>query len=135
MTEHTRTYAGHTIGGDAVAGTFSVPFVIYGPDGVQARRLEGVVDTRYLYSIVPRQVLEQLGTTREHYQQFRRTDGLVRQLGIGSVQMELNGKTFTNQIVFGDDLHEVVIGSLTLAVFGLAADPKQGQLVPGLLTL
>ena len=134
-TERKRALAGHTIGGDAAAGTFSADFTIYGPDGVQSHRLNGVVDTRRLYSIVPREILESLGVKREHYRRFRREDGFVRQLGVGLVKMELQGKTSRTHIVFGDDRHETVIGSMTLAGFALAADPEQERLAPGLLTL
>ena len=134
-TERKRALAGHTIGGDTAAGTFSVDFTIYGPDGVQARHLNGVVDARQLYSTVPRETLEALGVKREHYRRFRREDGFVRQLGVGLVKMELQGKTSRVYVVFGDDRRETVIGSMTLATFALAADPEQERLVPGLLTL
>lgn len=133
--ERQRVLAGHTIGGDTTAGTFSVDFTIYGPDGVQARHRNGVVDTRPLYSTVPRETLEALGVKREHYRRFRREDGFVRQLGVGLVKMELQGKTSRAYVVFGDDRRETVIGSMTLAGFALAADPEQEQLIPGLLTL
>ena len=133
--ERKRPLAGHTIGGDVAAGTFSVDFTIYGADGIQSRRLNGVVDTRRLYSIVPREILEALEVRREHYRRFRREDGFVRQLGVGLVKMELQGKTSRTYIVFGDDQHETVIGSMTLASFALAADPAHERLVPGLLTL
>lgn len=128
-----RVYAGHTIGGDAAAGTFSVDFTIHA--GGQSRALTGLVDTRRLYSIIPAQILEELGIKREDYQRFRREDGFVRQLGIGMARMELHDATATAHIVFGDDRQETVIGSLTLSTFGLAADPEQKRLVKGLLTL
>ena len=134
--ERKRTLAGHIIGGHAASGTFSVDFTVHGADGVPSQMLTGLVDTRRLYSIVPAQILAKLGIRREHYRQFRREDGFVRQLGVGLVKMELQGKiAFTAHIVFGDDLHETIIGSMTLAAFALAADPEQRQLVPGLLTL
>ena len=128
-----RVYAGHTIGGDAAAGTFSVDFTIHA--GGQSRALTGLVDTRRLYSIIPAQILEELGIKREDYQRFRREDGFVRQLGTGMVRMELHDATVPVHIVFGDDRQETVIGSLTLSTFGLAADPEQKLLVKGLLTL
>ena len=134
-TKGKRALAGHTIGGDAAAGTFSVDFTIYGADGIQSHRLNGVVDTRRLYSIVPREILEALEVKREHYRRFRREDGFVRQLGVGLVTMELQSKTSRTHVVFGDDRHETVIGSMTLAAFALAADPEQERLVAGLLTL
>ena len=126
-------YAGHTIGGNAAAGTFSVDFTIHA--GGQSRTLTGLVDTRRLYSIVPAQILEELGIKRDDYQRFRREDGFVRQLGIGYTRLELHGETAPVHIVFGDDRAETVIGSMTLAVFGLAADPEQKALVKGVLTL
>ena len=133
--ERKRTLAGHTIGGHAASGTFSVDFTVHGADDFPSRTLMGLVDTRRLYSIVPAQILAKLGIRREHYRQFRREDGFVRQLGVGLVKMELQGKTALTHVVFGDDLRETVIGSMTLVAFALAADPEQRQLVPGLLTL
>lgn len=44
--------------------------------------------------------------------------------------MELQGKTGRAHIVFGDDRHESVIGSLTLSAFALAADPGKGVWSP-----
>ena len=133
--ERKRTLAGHTVGGDAKSATFSVDFTVHGADDFPSRTLTGLVDTRRLYSIVPAQILTELGIRREHYRQFRRGDGFVRQLGVGLVKMELQGKIAPAHVVFGDDLHETIIGSMTLAAFALAADPEQRQLVPGLLTL
>lgn len=94
-----------------------------------------LVDTRKLHSIVPARILDELGIKREYYQRFRREDGFVRQLGIGLAKTGLQGKTSHDYIVFGDDLHEAVVGSMTLTIFALAADPEQGRLVPGILTL
>lgn len=128
-----QVYAGHTIGGADAAGSFSVDFTIYANQ--QSRALTGLVDTRRLYSIIPAQILEDLGIIRDDYQRFRRADGFVRQLGIGLAFMELQGETAPVHIVFGDDRQETVIGSMTLATFGLAADPVQERLVKGLLTL
>lgn len=126
-------YAGHTVGGADAAGSFSVDFTIHA--NARHRVLTGLVDTRRLYSIVPAPILEELGVKRADYQRFRRADGFVRQLGIGLARMELQGETAPVHIVFGDDRQETVIGSLTLAVFGLAADPIQERLVRGLMTL
>ena len=76
-----------------------------------------------------------LGIKREHYRRLRRDDGFVRQLGVGLVKMALQNKTSLTHIVFGDDRHEIIMGSLALSTFGLAADPEQKRLVPGLLAL
>lgn len=135
MNARARDYAGHTIGGNALAGTFSVEFTIYGPDGTPSAPLTGVVDTRRVHTVVPRDILETLGVQREYYERFRREDGFVRNLGVGLARMELMGKAHSEYIVFGDDPHEIVIGSLTLAGFGLAADPAEQRLTPGLLIL
>ena len=133
--ERERIFAGQTIGGDSVAGTFSIEFTVHSADGLRLRTLTSLVNTRRLYSIIPAQILTELGIQREHYQRFRRADDFVRQLGIGLVKMELQNETGLTHVVFGDDLAETVIGSMTLASFAVAADPEQQRLVPGLLTL
>ena len=135
MDDQVRVYAGHTVGGNDRAGTFSVSFTLNGADGTQSRLLTGVVDTRKLHTIVPREILEALGIKREHYRRFRREDGFVRNLGVGLVRIELQGHVGSTHIVFGDDRHETVIGSMTLARFALAVDPDQEKLIPGVLTL
>lgn len=135
MIERAEVDAGQTVGGDANAGSFSADFVLCSPDGKQRFCLTGLVDTRRPYTIVPRETLEALGVKREHYQRFRREDGFVRNLGVGFVKMELQGKMGSAHIVFGDDCHETIIGSLALARFGLAADPARQELIPGLLRL
>ncbi|MYC31683.1 MAG: hypothetical protein F4X64_00705 [Chloroflexi bacterium] len=127
-------YAGQVISGDT-APTFDMQFTIWGQDEVQSRTLTGIVNAQKLYSIVPAQILDELGITRRDYVRFQREDGLVRQLGLGWAKLELQSKTSHTYIIFGDDPNETVIGSMTLIDFAFAADPDQKRLIPGVFSL
>jgi hypothetical protein len=127
--------AGHVVGGNDEACAFGIEFTIYSADGQQSHTLTGMVDTGQQYSTIPSTILDGLGIVREHHLRFRRDDGFVRQLAVGWVKMDLQDKTSSCPLVFGDDPTKTVIGRATLTYFAFAADPEQQRLVPGLLSL
>ena len=49
--------------------------------------------------------------------------------------MELEGELDLVQVVFGTDRHRILLGAMSLEVFGLAADAKNRRLIPAELTL
>ena len=80
---------GTTIGGEV--GTFSVDFVIRNRNGSQARALNGVVDTGASYTVIPAQILDELGIEREKTLLFSFADGSKQELPIALAEMELQG--------------------------------------------
>ena len=124
---------GTTIGGEV--GTFSVDFVIRNRNGSQARTLNGVVDTGASYTVIPAQILDELGIERERTRTFSFGDGSRRELATGWAEMELQGERDAVQVVFGPDSRKILLGALALETFALAADAKYRRLIPAELTI
>ena len=125
---------GTTIGGEV--STFKADFVIR--NRVETRRsesLSGVVDTGASYTVVPATILDGLGIEREQSINFTLADGSQREMDIGWVQMELEGRTGHVYVVFGPSNSPVILGAMALETFALAADAKNRVLIPGQATL
>lgn len=124
---------GTTIGGEV--GTFSVDFVIRNRATAQARTLNGVVDTGASYTVIPAQILDELGIEREETKVFSFADGSRRELAIAWAEMELQGQRGNVYVMFGPDSRKTLIGALALETFALAADAKYRRLIPAELTI
>ena len=124
---------GTTIGGEV--GTFSVDFVIRNRNGSQAKTLNGVVDTGASYTVIPAQILDELGIEKRKTRTFSFGDGSRRELATGWVEMELQGDRDDVQVVFGPDSRKILIGAIALETFALAADAKYRRLIPAELTI
>ena len=112
-----------------------MPITVYNPDRTELRRLDGVVDTGSIHSIIPDHILEGLDIPIYERQPYRLADGSVVQLPLGSAQVGLNGKIMPVPVLFGPDASTILIGSTTLSIFGYAADPRNQRLIPATLTL
>jgi predicted aspartyl protease len=117
-------------------GTFKADFVIRNrADTGRSQALSGVVDTGASYTVVPATILDALGVEQEQSINFTLADGSKRDMDIGWVQMELEGRTGHVYVVFGPDNSPVLLGAMALETFALAADAKNRCLVPGQATL
>ena len=124
---------GTTVGG--ALGTFYADFTLWGPDRIRSRTLNGLVDTGASYTLVPASILEELGIERFETRTFTLADGSRREMSIGLVDLELDGRIRTVYVLFGDEKGPGVLGSMALSAFALAADAKNRRLIPGELTL
>lgn len=124
---------GTTVGG--AVGTFYADFTLWSQDHTRSRTLNGRVDTGVSYTRVPASILEELGVERFETRTFTLADGSRREMSIGLVDLELEGRHRTVYVLFGDEKGQGVLGSMALSAFGLAADAKNRRLIPGELTL
>ncbi len=125
---------GTTIGGQV--GTFRAEFVIRNQaDTGRFEPLNGIVDTGASYTIVPASILDALGIEREQTINFTLVDGSQREMDIGWVQMELEGRNGHVYVVFGRDNGPILLGAMALETFALAADAKNRRLIPAQATL
>ena len=124
---------GTTVGG--AVGTFYAEFTLWNQDHTRSRTLNGLVDTGASYTLVPASILEELGIARFETRTFSLADGSRREMSIGLVDLELDGRRRTVYVLFGDEKGKVVLGSMALSAFALAADAKNRRLIPGELTL
>ncbi|MDE2787183.1 MAG: aspartyl protease family protein [Chloroflexota bacterium] len=124
---------GTTIGGEV--GTFRVDFTIRNRADGRERTLNGLVDTGASYTVIPADILDELGIERERIRTFSLADGSQLELAIGWTEMELLGETASVYVIFGTDSRKVLLGAMALEAFALAADAKNHQLIRAELTL
>ena len=124
---------GTTVGG--AAGTFYADFTLWSQDHTRSRTLNGLVDTGASYTLVPASILEELGIARFETRTFTLADGSRREMSIGLVDLELEGRSRMVYVLFGDEKGQGVLGAMALSAFALAADAKNRRLIPGELTL
>ena len=89
--------------------------------------VEAIVDTGAIYSVVRRDILEQLGVKPVERRRFRAFGGYVER-DIGEVGMVLMGRRRVVPVIFGEDGDPVVVGVTALEIFGLEVDVVRGTL-------
>ncbi len=124
---------GTTIGGEV--GTFRVDFTIRNRVDGRERTLNGLVDTGASYTVIPADILDELGIERERTRTFSLADGSQLELAIGWTEMELLGETASVYVVFGTDSRKILLGAMALEAFALAADAMNHRLIRAELTL
>ncbi len=124
---------GTTIGGEV--GTFYVDFTLWSSDGTRSHALNGLVDTGAFYPQVPAFILEDLGVEQEFTEVFRLADGSRRELPVGPVTMELDGRRRSVYTIFGPTGSSTLLGALALEIFALAVDSKNRRFIEADLTL
>jgi clan AA aspartic protease len=89
--------------------------------------VEAIVDTGATYSVVRRDILEQLGVKPVERRRFRAFGGYVER-DIGEVGMVLMGRRRIVPVIFGEDGDPAVVGVTALEIFGLEVDVVRGVL-------
>ena len=124
---------GTTIGGEV--GTFRVDFTIRNRNTGQSQTLNGLVDTGASFTVIPMDILDALGIERDETELFSLADGSVQELDIGWADMVLEGRTRSVYVVFGTSSEKILLGSMALEAFALAADAKNHRLIRAELTI
>ena len=93
-------------------------------------KLEFLVDSGAIYSVVPTPILERLEIRPLVDQEFRLADGtkIVRKKGIAFFKYK--DKIGGADVIFGEEGDSVLLGSFTLEALGLALDPLRRELKP-----
>ena len=120
---------------EGMVGTFGVDFAITNLATGRSRSLNGIVDTGAAYSVIPESILQEMGVEAEYTEPFVLADGSRVELAVGWVIMELDGRKRRVYVVFGPGNETTLVGAMSLEAFGLAADARNGRLIPGRLTL
>lgn len=93
-------------------------------------RLEFLIDSGAIYSVVPAPVLERLGIRPLTQQEFRLANGtrIVRRKGVAVYKYgeRIGGA----DVIFGEEGDSVLLGAFTLEALGLALDPLRRELTP-----
>lgn len=103
--------------------------------GEQGCELELLVDTGALYSVVPEDLLDELGIRRLERQQFTLADGTHVAYDVGEARFTVDGRTRTSQVVFAPKGVTPLLGAFTLESLGLMVNPVTRELLPMRLLL
>ena len=86
-----------------------------------------LVDTGATLSVLPRNLLEELGIPRIGQRRFRGFGGTVTR-DVGNVNMRYDGVEAGVTVVFGDEGDPAIMGVTALESMGYSVDPAAGEL-------
>ena len=91
-------------------------------------RLDFLVDSGAIYSVVPSPVLQKLGIRPLGEQVFRLADGTKILRKKGGAFFRFGDKFGVADVIFGEEGDSTLLGALTLEALGLALDPIRREL-------
>jgi predicted aspartyl protease len=89
-----------------------------------------LVDSGASVSVVPGEVLCRLGIKPYRRDQCELADGSMAELDVGLAMLTLKGITVGNEVAFGPDDCEPLLGAPALQAANLVWDARREQLVP-----
>lgn len=98
-------------------------------------RLEFLVDTGAVYTVVPERLLRRLGIRPIDQERFRLANGRTIARAVGEARFRYQGKTRISPVVFGQPHDKMLLGVMTLEALGLEVDPRTRKLKPAELLL
>jgi len=112
-------------------GRFRIDIEIENPRYPGARRAISsvLVDTGAELSSIPADILESLQIERRSRWRFRQADGTVLERWTGAAFIYAEGKTATDDVVFGEPGDLVLLGARSLEGLNLRVDPLRKRLV------
>ena len=91
-------------------------------------RLDFLVDSGAIYSVVPSPVLQKLGIRPLGEQVFRLADGTKILRKKGGAFFRFGDKFGVADVIFGEEGDSTLLGALALEALGLALDPIRREL-------
>ncbi len=93
-------------------------------------KLEFLIDSGAIYSVVPKRILKRLKIKPIGEQTFRLADGskIVRKKGIAL--FKYGDQAGGADVIFGEKGDSLLLGAFTLEALGLALDPLRRELKP-----
>jgi clan AA aspartic protease len=115
-------------------GTFRVRIEVGDPERERFDPVDALVDTGATYTVLPKQLLQDLGVVPHSRAPFVIADGCEVELEIGRAWIRVDGRQEFSLVVFGD---QALLGAVTLEELRLAPDPVSRRLVsvPALIML
>jgi aspartyl protease family protein len=102
---------------------------VRGPEGRQAN-VEFLVDSGAMYSVLPKEVWEQLGLKPKRKMRFRLADGTTIERSISEAHITLAQGEAHTPVVLGENGDEALLGVVTLENLGLVFNPFDRTLQP-----
>ena len=94
----------------------------------KTEKLEFLVDSGAIFSVIPASVLRKLGIKPREKQEFRLANGekIVRKKG--TAVFRYNGRSGAADVIFGEKGDATLLGVFTLESLGLVLDPLKREL-------
>ena len=93
-------------------------------------RLDFLVDSGAIYSVVPISVLDRLGIRPLTEEEFRLADGTRIRRKKGVALFKYGDRIGGADVIFGEEGDSILLGALTLEALGLSLDPLRRELKP-----
>lgn len=94
------------------------------------QKVEFLVDSGAVYSVVPASVLDQLGIVPLAREEFRLANGEKISRNKGIALFRYGARVGGADVVFGEEGDSLLLGALTLEALGLSLDPLRRELKP-----
>jgi clan AA aspartic protease len=93
-------------------------------------KVEFLIDSGAIYSVVPAPILDKLGIKPLSQQEFRLADGtkIVRKKGVAV--FKYGDRIGGADVIFGEEDDSVLLGAFSLEALGLSLDPLKRELTP-----
>jgi len=93
-------------------------------------KIEFLIDSGAIYSVVPTPVLERLGIRPLATQEFRLADGSRISRMKGVAVFRYGERVGGADVIFGEEGDSTLLGAFTLEALGLSLDPLRRELKP-----
>ena len=112
-------------------GEVRVDVVVSNPrTGVQSQGVTALADTGATLSVIPAEILHQLGISTLRRISLVLADGRRAERDVGEAAVAVNGESVPCRVVFGQAGDATLLGLTVLEQLGLAVGPVQRRLVP-----
>ena len=99
-------------------------------DNNRSRKFEATVDTAATYTMLPIDLLKELGVSPNRKAVLELADGHREEMDVGEVRVTINGCSAISPVIFGAKGTAALLGAVTLEILLLAVDPVGQKLVP-----
>jgi len=93
-------------------------------------KVDFLIDSGAIYSVVPTPILEKLGIKPLAEQQFRLADGTKIVRKKGGALFKYGDRIGVADVIFGEEGDHKLLGAFTLEALGLVLDPLKRELKP-----
>ncbi|MBI4556156.1 MAG: aspartyl protease family protein [Candidatus Hydrogenedentes bacterium] len=93
-------------------------------------KVEFLVDSGAIYSVVPKKILKKLGVQPLAEQTYRPADGSIIVRKKGGALFKYGKRVGVADVIFGEAGDHNLLGAFTLESLGLALDPLRRELKP-----
>ena len=98
--------------------------------GERFEAVEVMVDSRAMFTTVPRDLLRRLGVPVQETVQSMLADGSLTPIEVADTMIRVEGRQFPSPVIFGKAGEPNLLGFMALERARLVVDPVHGRLIP-----